>query len=317
MSTISKTLFIVAVLNAVNGPAEAFYDQTNVTEVFGILPNHSAFWIPGAGDTKNGQTETESEDFLKANKVAGKFFQIPHAKLSGSVYMGWDYYVPTGRLIVVDRTPFFHEWTKAGRGTEGGTDQSFPCHSLDNIEVTAEVSIATEVREEDAARFLYYFGVNPPGGDPHDPKIIFTSVFEGKSLNQVMSGWGRGEIQSRVCRELNRHKVEDIGTNGNQILEAIEKEAKPFYLAHGISIEYIGWAGGFSFPPTVKNAIEQKWAADHIQASIPVLMQSAEINAVNGWDRHLPGSVTILGGALDWLASQMTKVAPSDGKMNP
>lgn len=98
-------------------PALAFYNATDTTEAYGVLPNHTAFWVPGMGDTKNNQAHMESEEFLKANKVPGKFFIIPHVKLSGSTYLGWDKYIPTGRLIVVDRAPFFHEWTKAGRGT--------------------------------------------------------------------------------------------------------------------------------------------------------------------------------------------------------
>lgn len=66
------------------GTAGAFYSATDVTEAYGILPNHTAFWVPGTGDAKNNQAHMESEEFLKANKVPGKFFVIPHVKLSGN-----------------------------------------------------------------------------------------------------------------------------------------------------------------------------------------------------------------------------------------
>ena len=282
-------LFVIA------APAHAFYSATDVTEAYGILPNHTAFWIPGTGDTKNNQAQMENEDFLQNNKVPGKFFIIPHVKLSGSTYMGWDKYIPTGRLIVVDRAPFFHEWTRPGRGTDPGADQSFRCHSKDNIEVSAEMSMASSVTEENAAKFLFYFGVNPPAGDPANPEVIFTSVFQGRSLAQVMSSWGRGEIQSRVCRHILEHTIEDLAINGNEVLNAIQGEAMKFFAGFGITVEYIGWAGGFSYPDEVRNAINTRFAAEHIQPVLATLETKARIDALSGWDRHLPQSVTLLG----------------------
>ncbi len=288
-------LLLAGIFSVLIHPANAFYSATDVTEAYGILPNHTAFWVPGTGDTKGNQAQMETEDFYKANKVPGKFFVIPHIKLSGSTYMGWDKYIPTGRLIVVDRAPYFHEWTKKGRGTGDGRDESFPCHSKDNIEVATEMSLASSVTEDNAAKFLYYFGVNQPKGDPSAPEVIFTSVFEGKSLFQVMSGWGRGEIQSRVCRHILEHTVEDLALNGNEVLNAIQDEARKFFATFGITIEYVGWAGGFSYPPEVSAAINTRFAAEHIKPVLEVLQAKAVIDAIAGWDRHLPTSLTILG----------------------
>jgi hypothetical protein len=296
----------------VAGQAPAFYSATDVTEAYGILPNHTAFWVPGTGDTKNNQSQTESEEFLRSNKVAGKFFIIPHVKLSGSTYMGWDKYIPTGRLIVVDRAPFFHEWTKAGRGTDAQSDQSFPCHSKDNIEVSAEMSLASSVTEDNAARFLFYFGVNPPSGDPATPEVIFTSVYQGRTLAQVMGSWGRGEIQSRVCRHVNAYTIEELARHGNDILNQIQDEAKTFFAGFGITIEYVGWAGGFGYPKEVRDAINTRFAAEHIAPVIETLREKATIDAISGWDRHLPGSVTLLGGISSWVTDflGMAKTPP-------
>lgn len=290
-----KTLLVASILSLLAMPAYAFYSATDVTEAYGILPNHTAFWVPGTGDTKSNQAQMETEEFYKANKVPGKFFIIPHVKLSGSTYMGWDKYIPTGRLIVVDRAPYFHEWTKKGRGTGADKDESFPCHSRDNIEVATEMSLASSVTEDNAAKFLYYFGVNQPKGDAASPEVIFTSVFEGRSLAQVMSGWGRGEIQSRVCRHILEHTVEDLALNGNEVLNAIQDEARKFFGTFGVTIEYVGWAGGFTYPPEVSAAINTRFAAEHIRPVIETLQAKAVIDAIAGWDRRLPASLTILG----------------------
>lgn len=292
-----KSLRWAVALGALFAPlsAQAYWSTTNVTEAYGILPNHTAFWVPGMGDTKTNQVQSESEQFFRENKVPGKFFIIPHVKLSGSTYIGWDYYIPAGRLIVVDRAPFFHEWTKKGRGTDAGSDQSFPCHSKDNIEVSAEISLAASVTEDDASKFLFFFGVNPPPGDPSTPEVIFTSVYQGRSLGQVMASWGRGEIQSRVCRHINEHIIEDLSLNGNAVLDEIQTEARKFFAGFGITIEYVGWAGGFTYPPEVSAAINTKFAAEHIAPVLGILKTKAAIDAISGWDRHLPSSLTILG----------------------
>ena len=284
-----------AISLALVGPADAFWNQTNTTEAYGIMPNHTAFWVPGTGDTKANQAQMETEDFYKANKVAGKFFVIPHVKLSGSTYMGWDYFIPAGRLIVVDRAPYFHEWAKKGRGTDANSDQSFPCHTKDNIPASAEISLASSVTEENAAKFLYYFGVNPPAGNPATPEVIFTSVFESRSLGQVMSTWGRGEVQSRVCRHILEHTVEDLAQNGNEVLNAIQEETRKFFETFGITIEYVGWAGGFAYPAEVQDAINTRFAAEHIKPVLETLQTKAVVDAISGWDRKLPASLTILG----------------------
>lgn len=300
----------VLLLITLTTPAHAFWNTTNTTEAYGILPNHSAFWIPGMGDNKTDQARTQSEDYLKSNKINSQFFIIPHTKLTGSVYIGWDYYIPAGRLIVVDRAPYFHEWTEKGRGMNPTIDESFHCHSKDNIEVSTEMSLASSVTEDNAAKFLFYFGVKAPEGDPAKPEIIFTSVFEGRSLKDVMSTWGRGEIQSRVCRHVLTHTVEDLAIGGNDVLDKIQDEARKFFLDFGITVEYIGWAGGFHYPLEVQTSINTRFAGEHIKPVLGTLQTKSWIDAVSGWDRHLPTSVTYVGSVGDMLKSLIISDQP-------
>jgi hypothetical protein len=88
--------------------AKAYYNQQDYTENFFILPNESAFWIPDVGDNKSSQAQFMSEKYLQENKVAAKRFNIPHTKLANSGLWS-NYYVPTGRLIILDRTTFSRE----------------------------------------------------------------------------------------------------------------------------------------------------------------------------------------------------------------
>jgi hypothetical protein len=61
---------LIGGIMAATHPAAAYYDKTDVTEAYTILPNESAFWIPDAGANKDSQAQIESEAFLNANKVA-------------------------------------------------------------------------------------------------------------------------------------------------------------------------------------------------------------------------------------------------------
>src|ERR1700730_2058593 len=151
------------------------------------------------------------------------------------------------------------------------------------------MSLASSVTEDNAAKFLFFFGVNPPKGDPSTPEVIFTSVYEGRTLAQIMGSWGRGEIQSRVCRHVNAYAIEELALHGNDILNQIQDEARTFFAGFGITIEYVGWAGGFSYPKEVRDAINTRFAAEHIAPVIETLRAKATIDAINGWDRHLPG----------------------------
>ena len=42
-------------------PAQAYYDKTDYTEAYTILPNEPAFWIPDAGANKDNQAQFDSE----------------------------------------------------------------------------------------------------------------------------------------------------------------------------------------------------------------------------------------------------------------
>jgi hypothetical protein len=80
-----RTSHIFAVLAAATGAllvgtthGRAFFEKTDRTEIYPILPNQSAFWIPEVGAVKDKQVQMDSEAFLNDNKVQLNRFQIPH-----------------------------------------------------------------------------------------------------------------------------------------------------------------------------------------------------------------------------------------------
>lgn len=306
MKVINKCKFlattaIVAVgLIASQTSAFAFADTHDRTEAYTILPNQSAFWVPDAGANKDSQVKFESEEYYNASKIAAKRFIVPHEKLSGSggySWGSWDLYVPTGRLYIVDRSPYSREWVdESNRGTSTKSE-GFPCQSRDGLNITVGVSIGTSVTEENAAKFLYNFGVLPPSGATNDPQVIFASVYYGRSLINVMDDVGRKKIQTLVCGEFASRDFDQANKESTLEMLDIKKQATEYFNSVGITLNFIGWADSFKFDPDVQLAVNERYEADKLKSVLPIMQAIAEIKVQeglgSGLDKHgLPIVVT-------------------------
>lgn len=290
MCIVTSLLLPVAAALAFSGTqAYAFFEKTDRTEIVPIFPNESAFWLPTQGDVKGKQVAMESVEYLNANKIAARNFQIPHVKLQGSagasIFSGWDYYVPSGRLIKVDRTPFSREWVDAtDRGTSS-RKEGFPCQSQEGLNIKVGISIGTSVKEADAAKFLYRFGVHPPAGKlsqsgreiDNDGQIIFTSVWHGRSLREVMDDVGRKFVQTLACNEIATRSFDQANKESVQIMDAIRKNATSYFADVGITLDFIGWGDTFEFDDTVQQAVNRLYIAKQDEAIAKMLTPHKDI----------------------------------------
>ena len=304
-----------------------YYDKQDFTEAYFILPNESAFFIPDVGANKDNQSQFGSEAYLKENKIPAKRFTIPHAKFSGSGV--WtDFYVPTGRLIIVDRTPYNREWVASSHRGTSTKDESFPCQSAEGINVTVEISIAASVQEENAAKYLYNFGVKPPVGDRTRPEVIFTSVFYGRTLSEIMDTVGRGKVQTLVCNEISSRPLDRVNTEAAKIMDTVSKGAEAFLGSKGITLDYIGWAGTFTFDHEIQDAINRRYVASQdveiaktLQPYTATIQALASADALrifaNKSDGKLPATVSLW-----WLPPSLNEYLgglfkpPSESGMN-
>ncbi len=275
-------------------PARAYFSTTDKTEAVSIMPNESAFWIPDTGANKDSQVSMDSESYYQANKIALTRFVIPHAKLANTAgWIGFDSYVPTGRMIIVDRAPYYREWTMSDKRGTSAKDESAPCQTKEGINITTEIGISTSVAEANSAKFLHFFGVNNPVGDRSDPQVIFASVYYGRSLAQVMDTIGRGLIHTAVCREIGSRGFDEANAAANDIMDKVAKEAGKFLADRGITLEYMGWAGTWSFDQDVQRAVNNAYTGAKIAPVLPQLQAKAMVDALEAWDHHLPSSVSL------------------------
>jgi hypothetical protein len=326
-----NTLPVILMAGLVSGafiyssPASAYYADNDYAETFMVLPNESAFWLPDVGDNKNSQVAFGSEDYYKANKIAAKRFDVTtHVRLPNSGIFS-NKYVSPGRLIKVDRSPTAREWVKAKHRGTGASDESFPCQSAEGLDVTVGVSIGTSVKEENAPKFLYTFGVNPPKGDPNDANVVFTSVYYGKSLSQVMDEKVRPRVQSLVCDEITKRTLDKDNAEAAAIMTAIQAKVSAYADSVGITLDFIGWADTFEFTPSVQKAIDDRYIVDKLGSSLTVLNAIANLKVQEGLGKGLethglpivvtPDMMNVLSG----LASKVPSIAatpppPAPGK---
>jgi hypothetical protein len=300
--------------------AEAYYDKADFTEAYTILPNESGFWIPDAGANRDSQAQFESEAYLNANRVALKRFIVPHAKLQGSGAF-FDFYVPAGRLIIVDRTPFSREWVDAeDRGTSRRRE-GFPCQSREGLNIAVGVSIGASVLEQNAAKYLYRFGVVSPAGDRTDPKVIFASVYYSRKLAEVMDDVGRKKVQTLVCDEIAARPFDKANEEAVQIMQAVKQQATEYFAAVGITLDFIGWADTFTFDHAVQDAVNRRYIATQDQAIATALAPyAATIQALAAADAlrsfgqksdgRLPSTIVGLPPELGPLMTTLLKSAP-------
>jgi len=318
------TAALVLTLATSAQPASAYYDKTNYPEVYWVAPNESAFYLPDVGDNKTSQTEFGSEAYYRENKIAVKRFDIPHTKLAGSSYT-FDFFVPAGRLIIVDRAPYAREWRNKG-GTGDG-NESLQCQSKGGHDITVEISIAASVFEKDAPRFLYRFGIRPIQGNRDDPQVKWQSVFQGKNLTEAMDTVVKGKLQSLLCKYFSVRTVDEInadaeiiinggkGADGKDIIGAEDEVREYLIKEFGITLDYIGWGSTFEYDPIVQKALNDRYAADKIAPVMATLERLATIRALEGLSdglkaHGLPSNLVVLPGNIAELG-KMLLPAPS------
>ncbi len=301
MAVVAPLAILVAVACGPK-PALAYYAQQDYAEPYLIMPNESAFWVPDVGDNKSAQQAFDSSEYLNANKIATKRFLIPHVKLSGSAFWSWsNYYVPTGRLYIVDRSPYNQEWVSNPRKGTSERDEGFQCQSSEGLDINVGITISAYVTEGNAAKFLFHYGVKPPVGSRTDPDVIFTSVLYGRSLTDVMQSNVRNAVQALVCRQLAGRTLVEDNAQANAIMDTVQKDITAFLTEKGISLDFIGWADTFTFDPKVQDALNRTFVAARDQAiATSLATQTSTIQALavaealrGRWNGVAPSSVAL------------------------
>lgn len=214
-----------------------------VEQLVNIEANETAFLVPLEGAGKSGQNKFMSEEYLNTAKVATKRISLPLRKYDTG-RMWWDYeWIPTMKVIKVNRQPVTREWTgKEDTGT-AGRDEALWVESLDSIGFGVGVNTTAMVKEEDSAKFLYYFA--------------------GKGLGVVVDENVRGKVNSVLSREFASYDLEKGRGMKNQIFKIAADETIDSFNKMGVTITNLGLAEGLIYADVeIQQAINDKFKAE-------------------------------------------------------
>jgi hypothetical protein len=239
--------------------ASAYYDKTDRAEWIEIGANESAFMMPMTGANKTNQSKFGSIEYLDENKVAAKRVQIPHAK-ADNTSMFTDYYVATHRVYILDRTPYTRDWNNAADKGTSTKKEGFKFESADSFSIETAITASALVKEEDAAKFFYWFGsVNTSGAT--GPEAVFASTARGRSLAEVMDTVVHSRVQTLLAKEFGKRKLIDGMAAKAAIIDVVEATVRKEFAEQGITITNLGFSADLSYDPKIQEALDAAFIA--------------------------------------------------------
>ncbi len=239
--TLLSWLTVLLSMTALGGCGFKPYDAPEYVE---IKPNETAFLVPLEGRSNAGQAKFMSIEFLDAAKVATKRVQIPHRWSQNGYWPSNGEWLPTMRVITVDRTPVNREWVRTRERGTSSADQAIYVESKESIDFHTGVSASAVITEEDAAKFLYWFN--------------------GKTLAQVMDENVRGAVQQVLWREFGSRILDECRNDKSRIMQVTFAEIGQVFKAKGVTVTSLGGAEGLTYAdPKIQQAINATFQAQN------------------------------------------------------
>ena len=206
----------------------------NIPPIETIEPSQTAFLVPLEGQTSN-QGTFNSEAFLEQSKVASKRVTIPQRSRSTGV-MPWDYqWIPTMRLIVVERKPESRHWNAENKNP-------IIAESKESIGFQSGMTCTAQIDEADAAKFLYRYNSKP-----------LDKVMDDEILNRIRSKF------VEICATYN---LDELITHKGAIMSAVRADVVPYFKERGIDITTLGLMGEFTYVDEgIQASINKKFQA--------------------------------------------------------
>ncbi|HYV26658.1 MAG TPA: SPFH domain-containing protein, partial [Candidatus Eisenbacteria bacterium] len=162
-------------------------------------------------------------------------------------------WIPTVRLVKVNRSPVTREWTTpqgpstAGQFLRGGAnDKAIWIESGDSVGFSMGFTCTAFISEDDAARFLYWY----PSG----------------SLADMMDREVRGRIQQSAAEVAAKYPLDLLRSKKQEIADAVKADVTKFFAARGVTVTTVGMFGGMTYEnPEIQKSIDQTFIAQQLK----------------------------------------------------
>lgn len=234
-----------------------FVKPYDVPEFIEIDSSESAFLIPLEGDATD-QAAFHSVKFLDEKKVAAKRVQITHRWSRTGFMPASGKWIPTVRLIKVDRRPITREWTRSHQTGTSMRDEAITAESKDSVNFSMGISCTANIPEEMAATFLY--------------------SYPSKSLADMMDMEVRARIHQVIAEEAGGYSLFELPGKKNDIIKAVREDVIPFFQKKGIEITTLAMLGGLTFEnPEVQRAIDDSAKASQLKVAAEAKKAAADV----------------------------------------
>ena len=227
-----------------------------------IEPNETAFVVPLEMGTED-QAKFESVDFLKKQQVAAKRIVISQRERQIGRFGHEIEWIPTVRVITVNRSPVTRSWIYSPRDYKEGvnlSNKTFGVESKDSIGFSVGVNISAYIEENDAATYLYYYR----GGD----------------LADVMDRNVREKVHTILSAEFAERSLSECKTDKNPVTNVLNEKVAQHFKKFGITITSIGLAEGLVFDQKeIQDSINANYVAEMaVEQAKQKTLEQAEIN---------------------------------------
>jgi hypothetical protein len=223
-----------------------------------VGPNETAFLVALEGDTKTDQAKMDSLEFYESAKVSAKRIEIPQRwmQMGRKEYEGrW---VPTMKLIKVDRSPVTRLWYS--EGTKVGDKPGINIETRSSVGVTFGISLSARIDESETAKYLYFYNIRP--------------------LAEVMDKEIYATVTSILGAKIGTMQYEEMIARKAEIVAFLQSELTKAYTQYGITIYGIGLYGGI-IPdnPAIQASIDAKVIAENERLAAEAQVRTAQVRA--------------------------------------
>ncbi len=242
-----------------------------------IETSHTAFIVPLEDSPLSSQEAIQSAEYWRDAQVAAKRIIIPVRKRS--IGRGWWNYewIPTQRVITVDRAPVTREWRDE--------KNKILVESIDSIGFAVGMDLTAEILEEDAPTYLYHYG--------------------SKSLAEVIDKNIRSFAVSRLSNDFTKLELGDCKIKQSEISAATFETSKAHFKERGITITNMALTDGLAYEdPSIQESINATFYADQRIATAEKEKQAADAE----------GEVALAKAQADAKAAQAFAIAQTAQK---
>ncbi|GAB6098616.1 hypothetical protein JCM16358_04950 [Halanaerocella petrolearia] len=179
------------------------------------------------GNNKKTQKEFMSEEYLKEKKVPTKQIEVPQRWLQTGRFENQGQWIPSAKLILVDRSPVTRKWTQNPSTGTSSKNEGIIAESSESISFMVGINASAQIDEKNAAKFLYRYNNKP--------------------LSEIMDTEIRAMVESVFISTAGKMKMSKIIKNKAQIIETVRNEVISYFKKRGITITVLGLKGDIEY----------------------------------------------------------------------